>query len=551
MDEDFKEELVKVIDQILSPENLIPKRFDGKFLNGAEFLNHMQHYFKFYLTNKIPEVQTVLESMVQNEMKPLILLCVDKYKEAFRKVQNNLSNLDQMQQNHEECRDNVLILFKDSIKIGNSEDEAKYKLQLVEQIDDIYREHIKQLEINEKKIEEENNKIRVELEMKHKQELEEMKRELEAQKRKNEMELQKMKEDFEQKKKSIQNEITHIRKQTEKENKETESTSTNKVQINEQYNWTSSEDESIKSVDYNYKANDFDSNNHRYNHNMYNAQEYHLQYRNSPEISLRKPLLYSQSSYVDNNNNDFLNIQQHRSNQPQRDLIRLNSYEPISNNPFIQNEELTRGTSSTGAKSLYKSPVQPNQMIHRTYSSCEPTTSPQYAQMYQNNPIQRNEPTRQYNSRAEDCGGSNNFSDQFNDKLRPNSQPQYTKSTNHFNDAAYNQQGRFQHFSQYDQQNYGRYHNSNQSPFKAPENRNIQLPREQFEISHHQGNWNNNLGNFLNLVFETFFICSDIAINSSEGIFEFFVWNNLGGDFLNYFSKTAYMNHNENFRFIQ
>ena len=158
MDEDFKEELAKVIVQILSPENLIPKRFNGKYLNAAEFLDHMQQYFKFYLTNKAPEVQTVLESIVENEMKALLTICVDKYKEAYRKNQISLNNLDKMQTHHDNCKASTIILFKDSVKIGEPEDELMYMERLAGQLDNIYNENVKQFEANEKKIEEEKKR---------------------------------------------------------------------------------------------------------------------------------------------------------------------------------------------------------------------------------------------------------------------------------------------------------------------------------------------------------------------------------------------------------
>ncbi|XP_070497414.1 putative leucine-rich repeat-containing protein DDB_G0290503 isoform X2 [Chironomus tepperi] len=75
-DEDFKEELVKVIDHLLKPENLVVKKVNGSAVNGDEFYEYVNGQLK------VIEKDEVLDRKIEEIFKDLIQQQIQKEKEA-------------------------------------------------------------------------------------------------------------------------------------------------------------------------------------------------------------------------------------------------------------------------------------------------------------------------------------------------------------------------------------------------------------------------------------------------------------------------------------
>lgn len=160
MDEEFKEELVIIIEKLLKPDQLVLKKINGKDLKGHELKEYIESYFKLFQSDTLPQAQSIYESTIDKQMNILIAKCLDSYKENIVKNQDLLEE-ENLHIFHEMSKSKTVIMFKDEKKMGNAEHEKKYKAQLEAQMEKLYAEwkdrslkSIKQLKDEKQKTEE-------------------------------------------------------------------------------------------------------------------------------------------------------------------------------------------------------------------------------------------------------------------------------------------------------------------------------------------------------------------------------------------------------------
>lgn len=171
MDTEFKDELAIIVEKLLGPENLVLKKINGKDLKGFELKEFIESYFKLFQSDTLPQAQSIYESTIDKQMNILISKCLDSYKENIVKNQDLLTE-DTIHIFHEMSKSKTLIMFKDEKKMGNSEHEKKYKIQLENQMEKLYVEwrdrsikSLQQLKDEKKKTEEAiQEKVRLEQE---------------------------------------------------------------------------------------------------------------------------------------------------------------------------------------------------------------------------------------------------------------------------------------------------------------------------------------------------------------------------------------------------
>ncbi|KAL7014016.1 hypothetical protein ACKWTF_015699 [Chironomus riparius] len=72
MDDELRQELKNVIENLLLPENMILKKINSKELTVNEMKTFIQKYFEIFQSNKIPETKTLYELTVENFMNNLV-----------------------------------------------------------------------------------------------------------------------------------------------------------------------------------------------------------------------------------------------------------------------------------------------------------------------------------------------------------------------------------------------------------------------------------------------------------------------------------------------
>lgn len=156
MDEEFKDELQKLIECLLLPENLIIKRINSTDVNVREMQQYIQEYFKLFQSNNVPEVSTIYELTVDSYMNNLVRMCIDEYKQAVY-VNNDLIGEENMEIVHENCKKKALEEYDEMKKMGNSNHEEIFRLKLSDKIDMIFYEYKNQEDNNSRKLDEAMN----------------------------------------------------------------------------------------------------------------------------------------------------------------------------------------------------------------------------------------------------------------------------------------------------------------------------------------------------------------------------------------------------------
>jgi len=138
MDEDFRDELTILIDHLLKPERLVLKKFNGCNVKGFEYLEYVEHHFKLFQSDEIPQAQTLYDATVEMQLTLLIDSCVDIYKKTL------VNNLELIKDKNafiilqELSKSKALLAYHESKKMGNIGHEAKFKKILEMKIDKFY-----------------------------------------------------------------------------------------------------------------------------------------------------------------------------------------------------------------------------------------------------------------------------------------------------------------------------------------------------------------------------------------------------------------------------
>jgi len=127
MDEDFKDELIVLIEHLLSFKNLVHKKVNKHSYEGIEFLNYLEDLFRIFQQNDLPKVETIFEMTVDRQMTKLVNLCLENYKTSIKNDQNAVTNSSMIKILHDKCEAQALLMYNESNKMGNSNHETKYK----------------------------------------------------------------------------------------------------------------------------------------------------------------------------------------------------------------------------------------------------------------------------------------------------------------------------------------------------------------------------------------------------------------------------------------
>lgn len=167
MDEDFRGELFNLIEYLLKPEKLNPKKINGKDLIATEFLEYILQYFKLFQSDKLPKAQSIYESTVERQMYILVEQCVEIYKETVYMNQDVIRNARHITLFHNGSKNKAFFMYKNSKKMGNSEHDEQFKLILEVKIGEAFKEWKESMDRRIQVIEAEKERTRLELDEQH------------------------------------------------------------------------------------------------------------------------------------------------------------------------------------------------------------------------------------------------------------------------------------------------------------------------------------------------------------------------------------------------
>lgn len=183
VDADFKEEMEKLIEFVLAPQNLVAKKINGIAVKCSDFKKYMMNYFTLFASDELPQTQSIYESTVENHMNLLVTNCLQTYKKTVYRNEDLITTVNMINIVNDIGKKEALIDFNDARKMGNAEHEEKFKKILCDKIDDLFQLWSENSEKNIEKLVEERKKLQLALEEQQRLEKEQMEAEREASER--------------------------------------------------------------------------------------------------------------------------------------------------------------------------------------------------------------------------------------------------------------------------------------------------------------------------------------------------------------------------------
>ncbi|XP_070497343.1 uncharacterized protein [Chironomus tepperi] len=179
-DEDFTEELDKLVDHLLKPENLVIKKVNGSALNGDEFYEYLNGQLKVFEKDELLQSQSLLQSMTMKEMEILLSACIEHYKQVGNEHRQNIQNECEIPLIHEKSKEAAMTMYNEAQKMGSAGEHENYRKVLDRKIEEIFKDLMQQHEKEKRRLKEEKEKLEKEMEEKQRKELERIQKEKEA-----------------------------------------------------------------------------------------------------------------------------------------------------------------------------------------------------------------------------------------------------------------------------------------------------------------------------------------------------------------------------------
>lgn len=171
MDDDFKDELKKVIEFLLNSKNLIPRKVNGVCLKAPEYLQYVRKCVTLFQSDELPQVKTICDSTVDKDINKLINICFSSCKDVIKSKLKDIKNRNELQHLYETAMKVGMNLYDKSHKMGDNEHEVKYRKILEDKIKIYMKEVAIKEELNFKTIEEETKKLKMVYEQKDKEQV--------------------------------------------------------------------------------------------------------------------------------------------------------------------------------------------------------------------------------------------------------------------------------------------------------------------------------------------------------------------------------------------
>ncbi|KAG5668477.1 hypothetical protein PVAND_016416 [Polypedilum vanderplanki] len=195
MDEDFFNELRLLIENFLAVDKIVSKRVNGVQVTGSSFFEIIKNYIMTFSTSRlIPKAQTLYELTVNKFMTKLVEKSYEIYEKNLEGIQETNEQVDGT---HLKAFEAAMAAFDGTKKMGNEQDEEKFKNQLKQKINiketewkSIWLKQIKEIKEEKerkRKAEEEAERLR-QMEIERKRKEEEIQRQIEQREREIEIE---------------------------------------------------------------------------------------------------------------------------------------------------------------------------------------------------------------------------------------------------------------------------------------------------------------------------------------------------------------------------
>ncbi|XP_039248263.2 atlastin-2-like [Styela clava] len=146
IDSDFKTNLKELVPLLLSPENLVVKEINGSKVTCKDLVEYFKAYVKIYQGEELPEPKTMLQATAEANNLAAVAQARDLYIGLMEKVCGGdmpYVNPELLDDRHNEIKQQAEEQFTNTRKMGGEEFSARYKINLIKDIDEAFDSYIK------------------------------------------------------------------------------------------------------------------------------------------------------------------------------------------------------------------------------------------------------------------------------------------------------------------------------------------------------------------------------------------------------------------------
>lgn len=140
LDEEFLKQLDVLVPGILSPENLQPKKVNGRHITVSDFLSNFNSYSSLFNDKNIPSALSVYESTVNIFMNQLVTKNINFYSNEVQRHLSSIKDLNEFQNIHLKVKESAVDKYTDARKMGSKDQVKSFENLLYHEIE---KAHVK------------------------------------------------------------------------------------------------------------------------------------------------------------------------------------------------------------------------------------------------------------------------------------------------------------------------------------------------------------------------------------------------------------------------
>jgi atlastin len=134
IDNDFKEQLQSFVPELLDPEKLTVKGMYLRPMRASELYRNICSYINLFKSDTLPEPKNIYETMLITQLTCVVENCLNQYRVQVNESEPLINTEAGMTQLHEDALSKAIQQYLDYPKMGDTEDEIKFRDILMDKI---------------------------------------------------------------------------------------------------------------------------------------------------------------------------------------------------------------------------------------------------------------------------------------------------------------------------------------------------------------------------------------------------------------------------------
>ncbi|PZC76803.1 hypothetical protein B5X24_HaOG204120 [Helicoverpa armigera] len=141
IDPEFQKALQQLVPMLLQPSRLVTKKIAGQTVKARDLLNYFKSYVEVFNSEELPHPMTILQATAEANNTSASAEARNVYETLMEEICGGTKPYlpkDSLDIEHQKCLNKALHAFDSKKKMGGDDMAAKFKEQLVKDIEDLY-----------------------------------------------------------------------------------------------------------------------------------------------------------------------------------------------------------------------------------------------------------------------------------------------------------------------------------------------------------------------------------------------------------------------------